>query len=109
VAHRAGPVGFQLTETQLQTQLMRFARDRGWLAYHALKAQIKPGVWVTPMIGDKGLPDVILARRGVIWFFEIKGPHGSPDVGQKRWLEALGDRARVVRPEDWDEIARLLR
>jgi hypothetical protein len=65
--------------------------------------------WRTPMSGDPGFPDLVLARDGVVIVAELKSRRGQPTDDQKMWLEALGAHARLWRPQDWPAIEQELR
>ena len=91
---------------QFEEQVIELARLHGYRVAHFRPAETARG-WRTPISGDPGLPDIVLAKDGVVHFFEIKTGRGRPDANQAAWLAALPN-ARVVRPEDWDELVALL-
>jgi hypothetical protein len=64
----------------------------------------------TPVIGQKGLPDRILARGGIVLLVELKTDIGRLSDGQKIWAEALKGYGYyfVLRPSDWYFIEGLL-
>lgn len=64
----------------------------------------------TPLIGQKGLPDRILARNGVVLLVELKTNEGRLSEGQKIWANALKGVMGyyVLKPSDWDFIDKLL-
>ncbi len=64
----------------------------------------------TPLVGQKGLPDRILARNGVVLLVELKTDTGRLSEGQKIWAEALKGVMGyyVLRPSDWADIDRIL-
>ena len=82
------------------------------------------GKWSTPIQGDAGFPDLVLAhpQKGVI-FAELKSEKGKPTEAQMEWLEVLSNatygcptksdhwlvRVCVWRPSDMDEIEARLR
>lgn len=79
--------------------IIDLAHHHGWLAAHFRPAQGRDGRWVTPMQGDKGFPDVILARGGRIVFIEAKREKGGVvSPAQRAWLEEL-DPAPQLCPE----------
>jgi len=107
---RAARVGQRsLTETQFQSRVMDYARLRGWSATHFRPAQIRPGRWATPLQGDPGFVDLVLARRGVVLHVELKADGKYPTAEQKRWGTSIGDSYRLWRPKDWDRIMEELR
>lgn len=78
--------------------------------------------WTHPRRSDKaltmghaGVPDIIAARHGVVWFIDLKSARGRLDAEQFAWMHALGwsedfpnltnldrVRLRVWWPEDLD-------
>lgn len=64
--------------------------------------------WRTPLSGDRGVPDLLLARRGRLILAELKSERGRLGSGQREWLDALGEHGRLWRPADWDAIQELL-
>lgn len=95
------------TEAEFQAAVIDLARLRGWLVMHTRPARTAKG-WATPIQGDKGYPDLTLARHKRVVFLELKSQKGRVSADQKHWLEELPD-ANLFRPSDWDEIERLLR
>jgi hypothetical protein len=94
----------ELTERQFQQRIIDLARLAGWHVVHYRPAWSNRG-WVTALVGDKGCPDLILARRGQVILAELKTDKGSPIPEQRAWLAALGEHGRLWRPRDWDTIA----
>lgn len=89
-----------MTEDQLQASILDYARWRGWRAVHIRKVRLANGRVITPYSGDPGLPDLILARRGVVLLVELKSAtnyHMQP--GQAEWLAA--SNGHLWRPKDW--------
>jgi hypothetical protein len=97
-----------LTEADLQRRVLDLARLRGWRVAHVRPARTAHG-WRTPYEGDSGLPDLILARRGVVLLAELKSTTGRPTADQLAWLDAVGDHGRLWRPDDWPTITETLR
>ncbi len=90
-----------------------YATLRGWTWCGFRPARQKIGgeeTYRTPIIGQKGLPDRILARNGVVLLVELKAEDGKLSPWQKIWGIALkGFKGyHVVRPSDWEEIERLI-
>ena len=102
-----------LTEAQFQQQIMEYAQLRGWLCAHFRPAMNRRGVWATQMAGDPGFPDLVLARKGVVVFAELKSEKARASADQLAWLEALQGmslKANVFlwRPSDWDTVVEVL-
>jgi hypothetical protein len=92
-----------VTERELQSRLMAFARLYGWRVahFHDSRRQVKPGVFV----GDadaKGFPDLALVHpRFGFACLELKKELGKLSPEQIDWLDDLvraGVPALVVRP-----------
>lgn len=105
----------EASELELQGAILEAAAVYGWLRVHFRPARTARG-WRTPITGDPGFPDVVLAKesRGFnrALALELKGPRGRLEPGQADWLEALDGAlvdARLVMPADLDEILELLR
>lgn len=68
--------------------------------------------YATPYVGNKGYPDLTLARNGVVLFAECKLDKEKPSRDQQAWLDALNGegsgRAVVWKPKFWDDILRIL-
>lgn len=96
-----------ISEADLLQRTIDTARYSGWLCAHFRPARTARG-WRTPMQGDAGLPDLILARRGVVIAAELKSERGRLGPGQREWLDALGEHGRLWRPDSWPEIQELL-
>lgn len=91
-------------EAEFQSAVIQAARYNGWRVHHTRTVQIRPGVWATPLQGDSGFPDLVLAHpdRGVI-FAELKSARGRLSPEQDRWIRTLvacGAEAYVWRPTD---------
>ena len=93
-----------ITETQFQARVMDYARLRGWVCTHFRPVQIRPGRWATPLTGDAGFVDLVLARRGVVLHVELKAQGKYPTAEQRRWGTAIGESYRLWRPSDWEAI-----
>lgn len=110
-----------MTESQFQAQVVELARLRGWLVHHTRPALNRSGRWSTPITGDPGFPDLILARRGRVIIAELKSEQGRVSTAQRRWLTELeldtvtelGAEQTVEvfvwRPHHFDEIQDILR
>jgi hypothetical protein len=100
------------SEAGFQAALIRFARLLGWRVAHFRKARVG-GRWMTPVAADgAGWPDLVLCRRGVLLFAELKHGRGRTTAEQDEWigqLRAAGQTVYVWRETDWGEIERVLR
>jgi hypothetical protein len=94
-------------ERDFQQRIVDLARLTGWHCVH-YRAAWQRGKWVTPLTGDSGAPDLILARRGVVILAELKTDQGRLTDPQRAWLAALGTHGRVWRPSSWPEIVATL-
>lgn len=93
-----------ISELAFQAQIIGMARLYRWLIVHHRPALNRSGKWSTPMEGDRGFPDLVLAKNGYIILAELKTNTGKLGLGQQEWLTALGAHARLWRPKDWKEI-----
>ena len=89
-------------ETQFQNAIIELALLRGWLYYHPYDSRRSV----------PGFPDLTLVRDKVI-FAELKKPKAKLTEAQQKWHDAINASdngiAYVWRPEDWDEIERVLK
>lgn len=102
------PDAFKISEASLQSAIIELAHFEGWIVHHTRPVQIRPGKWTTPIQGDAGFPDLVLAHRdrGTI-FAELKTSVGRLSEQQKEWIERLtaaGLEAYVWRPRDIRDI-----
>ena len=97
-----------LSEADFQQRIIDLAQFRGWHVYHARPARTKTG-WRTPGQGNSGLPDLILARSGVVLLAELKSQKGKPTREQQGWLAAAGPSGYLWRPSDWTTVVEILR
>jgi hypothetical protein len=102
-------------EAQLQRDVIELARRLGYKAVHFGAAQVRKGVYLTPVRGDgAGWPDLVLCGAHAVLFVELKDRHGRLSDAQTRWLKRLaraGQATYVWRPADWasGEIERVLK
>lgn len=90
----------KLSETELQAMVIQAAGLYGWRVAHFRPARTAKG-WRTPVEGDVGLPDLVLARDGRVLLAELKSDRGRTSADQDLWLEALGDHGRLWTPRHW--------
>jgi hypothetical protein len=93
-----------ITEDDLKRTVIDMCHTLGLLVAHFRPAQIRPGVWVTPVEADgAGFPDMVIVGPGGVLFWELKSATGPVSTDQAKWLTALlgaGAVAWVVRPRD---------
>lgn len=77
-----------MTEAQLQDAVIAFATTHKWRVMHTRPAWSNSR-WVTPIQGDPGFPDLVLARDGRVLFFEVKTEKGKLMRDQVAWRVAL--------------------
>jgi hypothetical protein len=102
-----------MTEQQFANTILEWAKQFGWLAFHVRNSGYGN---VSQVQGDKGFPDLIMAKAGRVIAAELKVEkagtvRGDPRPEQQRWLSALGTRMEtyVWRPEDLVRAVNLLR
>lgn len=96
-----------ITEAEFQQRILDLAMMRGWKVCHFRPARTERG-WRTPIQGNKGFPDLVLARRGTVIFAELKAERGNLSTDQEAWGIAIGPRFLVWRPSDWPEVQKIL-
>lgn len=90
-----------LTEAEWTTQVVDLARLLGWARYHTYRSKRSA----------PGFPDECLVRDRVV-FLELKTMTGKLSEPQRDWLARIiraGTEAYVVRPDQYDELAAVLR
>lgn len=97
-----------MTEAEFQQAVIDIAMLRGWKVAHFRPARTAKG-WRTPVQGDRGFVDLVLARRGVVLLVELKSDKGRFGPGQQEWAAAIGDQYRIWRPSYITQIAEVLR
>ena len=101
----------KISEAEFQSQVIQLARHCGWKVAHFRPARVivrGKETWRTPCEGDAaGFPDLVLAKNGMTWFFELKSEAGKLSENQVAWLEATG--GSVWRPSDWPLIEKFLK
>jgi hypothetical protein len=109
--------GLPLTEEAWQHQVIDLAKLFKWHVHHARPARTEQG-WRTPIQGDKGFPDLVLARNGRVIFAELKtdSPRSRLRPEQEAWARALTPTAgepthehHVWRPADRRHVEEALR
>lgn len=100
------------TEAEFQALVIDYARLKKWRVHHTRPAMTKHG-WATPLQGDKGFPDLCLARNGEVVFLELKSETGQLTGDQQAWLLELDSREGThqvywFRPSEWKRIEEIL-
>jgi hypothetical protein len=93
-----------MSEDDFKLRVMQTARLTGWKVTHFRPVKLPSGRWATPLEGDAGLPDLVLARDGVVLLAELKSDTGKPTPEQVQWLAAAGGHGRLWAPADWQDI-----
>jgi len=101
VAAVSAPTKIPETEAGFMGAIIELAHHRGWLVAHFRPARVKGQTanddrWVTPMQGDAGFPDLVLARRGRVIFAELKKEGGKVSPAQKAWAEELSGATEIL-------------
>lgn len=94
----------RMSEADLVDAIVKRARLFGYLVCHFRPARTADGRWVTPVQGDKGFPDLIIAGKGKVLIVETKRETGSLSREQRQWIAALagGDvDVRIWFPHHW--------
>ena len=86
--------------------LLEAAELFGWVRHHQRPGYTRNG-YRTAITGNPGFPDISLARRGHVLFFEVKGDGGYPTPDQLAWISNLPN-AYVVRPAALDEALAII-
>jgi len=84
-----------MTETQLQTAVVKLARMLGFLVYHTHDSRRS----------EPGFPDLTMVKEGRLLFTELKTATGKLTDDQLMWIDALmktDNEVYVWRPADWD-------
>jgi hypothetical protein len=85
------------SEAAFQTWVIAYARQQGWLVAHLRDSRGQDAT---------GLPDLVLARRGLVVLAELKTETGKTTPTQDAWLAASGNH--LWRPSMRDKIAAML-
>ena len=89
-----------MTEDQFAATVLGIAQWGKWRAVHIRNVRMPSGHYAVPYEGDKGLPDWILARCGVVLLVELKVGGNKPTADQRAWLAAAGPNGRLWYPKD---------
>jgi len=97
-----------VSEDDLKAAILDLAHLYRWRIVHIRPAKTVHG-WRTAYEGDSGLPDLIMARNGVVLLCELKSEKGKATPEQLAWLAAAGPNGHLWRPSSWDKIVSVLR
>jgi hypothetical protein len=97
-------------EREFMRSVVELARLQGWRIHHDRPAVDRSGRWSTPIQGDPGFPDLVLARGGRVVAAELKAGPNKLTEAQQGWLAALagGVETYVWYPKDWETIRAIL-
>ena len=93
-----------MTEAEFQRWVIEAATLYGWHVFHPKPARLPNGKIVTAQDGHTGFPDLVLARRGVVMFWELKSETGRLGREQVKWRDEIGWAWTCWRPADKDAI-----
>lgn len=82
---------------------MDTAKLLSWHATHFRPARVRDDRWATPIQGEPGFPDLVLARHGVVLLVELKRHGGRLSEAQKVWARAIGSSYRLWTPTQWND------
>jgi hypothetical protein len=91
-----------MSESEFLVAVLELCRLRGVLAHHCRPARMVTG-WRTPISGDVGFPDLVIAGRRGVLLRELKTAVGRLSEPQCQWIDRLGDAGSDVdvwRPSD---------
>ena len=97
------PLPKSISEKAFMARVIERAKLHGWRVYHTHDSRRS----------ERGFPDLVLVRKGVCVFAELKRSRAeSPTAEQAAWLADLGAcglPAHLWTPEDWDQIEATLK
>lgn len=96
-------------ELACEASILEAAQIAGWRRHGERAAMGKTKGYRTPIKGEPGWPDLVLARRGQIVAAELKRDPNEPTDAQIAWLNVLDNPPHVVAlvlwvPEQMDEF-----
>lgn len=80
--------GLPMSEAQFTSAVIELAQYRGWKVCHFRPARTNRG-WRTAIEGDKGFPDLVMARDGTVLFAELKIGKAKLRREQEEWAAQL--------------------
>jgi hypothetical protein len=100
-----------VNEREFTDMVIDLAKVCKWMVVHFRPARMMRNgreSWGTAIQGDKGFPDLVVARAGVVLHCELKTSFGKLGQGQPEWAKEIGSSYRLWRPQDWDAIVKEL-
>jgi len=89
VARRRHTPDPRATELDCETTIIQGARILGYLVHGERPARTLGQGWVTPIKGDAGWPDLVIAGHGHCLVVELKRRPRKVDAAQQTWLDVL--------------------
>ena len=85
------------SETEFENTIIEMAQTFGWYVHHTRKVKVQredgSTYHATPLKGNKGAPDLTMAKDGRVVFAELKSEKAPPlSPEQRRWWEELTGR-----------------
>lgn len=101
-----------ITEAEFMSQVLQFAKLRGWLVAHFRAGMTRSGRWATQCQADAaGFPDLLMVRGDRLIVAELKVGKNKTTDAQSMWLAAFTEAevpAFVWYPNAWPEIEKVL-
>jgi hypothetical protein len=91
--------GLPVSEAQFTSAVIELAKYRQWMVCHFRPARTARG-WRTAIEGDKGFPDLVMARKGRVIFAELKVGRGKMSAEQEAWSSELNGEFYLWYPAD---------
>ncbi len=85
-------------ERDCETTIIAAAQILGYRVHATRPARTQKG-WRTPIRGDAGFPDLVIAGHGCVFFVELKRRGNKPTDDQLAWIATL--RAAVMHARVW--------
>ena len=102
----------QMTEAEFTNQLLAWAKTFGWRRFHVRSSgRMSNGKAIPVVQGDKGFPDLVLAKPGRLVFAELKVGGNKARSEQTDWLDLLAAsnaECHVWTPAMWTQILAVL-
>ncbi|MDQ3485726.1 MAG: hypothetical protein M3445_10025 [Actinomycetota bacterium] len=93
-------------EVECERTIIAAAHTLGYMVHGSRPAASQKG-WRTPLKGDKGFPDLVIAGHGRKFFVELKRKPNRIEPDQLRWHDVLGTLIVYV-PEEQQAFIDLL-